>query len=83
MAKVKRSPGRKGLKPWSKAEISRLKTDYPKKDTAVLAKRLGRSLEAVRFKAKKLGLKKTKGYMETLYTRAREAMLTRSKRKSR
>ncbi|HHT9117078.1 MAG TPA: hypothetical protein ACFYD1_00465 [Candidatus Hypogeohydataceae bacterium YC38] len=83
MAKVRRSPRRKGLKPWGKAEISRLKTDYPKTDTKVLAKRLGRSLEAVRFKAKKLRIKKTKGYMESLYARARDAMLKRPKRRSR
>lgn len=74
MAKAGKRPSRrKGPKIWSAAEVSTLKKEYPTTDTVKLAKRLGRSLEAVRFKAKKYGLKKTRVYMESLYARARKA----------
>ncbi len=69
----KRASRRKGLKIWSASEISTLKKEYPNTDTNRLAKKLGRSLEAVRFKAKKYGLKKTKVYMESLHAKARKA----------
>ncbi len=52
---------------WTKGEINTLKRDYPKKDTKTLAKKLGRTLEAVRFQAKKRRLKKTRSYMQSLY----------------
>ena len=51
------------VKTWTKSELSTLKKWYPKTDTKDLSKKLGRTLEAVRFQAKKSGLKKTKGYM--------------------
>lgn len=74
MAKAKRkATRRKGLKVWSKSEINLLRKEYPSIDTTVLAKKLGRSLEAVRFKAKRYGLKKTRVYMESLYAEARKA----------
>ncbi len=44
--------------------------EYPKSDTQKLAKKLKRTLEAVRFQAKKHGLKKTKTYMQSLYKAA-------------
>ena len=47
-------------KRWTKAELSILKKEYPRTETSKLAKRLKRTLEAVRFQAKKHGLKKTK-----------------------
>ena len=52
---------------WTEAELNKLKEEYPKTDTKDLAEKLGRTLEAVRFQAKKHGLKKTKGYMQSLY----------------
>ena len=55
---------------WTKAELSTLKKEYPKSDTQKLAKKLKRTLEAVRFQAKKHGLKKTKTYMQSLYKAA-------------
>ncbi|MEE9585259.1 MAG: hypothetical protein V3W51_07215 [Candidatus Brocadiales bacterium] len=74
MAKAKgRVSRRKGLKKWSVSEISTLKREYPGTDTSKLAKKLGRSLEAVRFKAKKHGLRKTRVYMEALYAKAKES----------
>ncbi|MFQ5861725.1 MAG: hypothetical protein ACE5IC_01245 [Candidatus Brocadiales bacterium] len=74
MVKARRRVSRrKGLEKWSKSELSTLKKEYPSTDTSKLAKKLGRSLEAVRFKAKRYGLKKTKVYMESLYAKARKA----------
>jgi hypothetical protein len=64
--------GRKVAKLWTKAEIATLKKEYPKTDTKQLAKKLKRTLEAVRFQAKKRRLKKTKSYMESLYSAARK-----------
>ncbi len=61
---------KKVIKLWTKAELSTLKKEYPKTDTQKLAKKLKRTLEAVRFQAKKHGLKKTKSYMQSLYKAA-------------
>lgn len=61
---------KRAVKLWTKAELSTLKKEYPKSDTQKLAKKLNRSLEAVRFQAKKHGLKKTKSYMQSLYKAA-------------
>lgn len=61
---------KKAVKLWTKAELSTLKKEYPKSDTQKLAMKLNRSLEAVRFQAKKHGLKKTKSYMQSLYKAA-------------
>ena len=58
------------VKLWTKAELSTLKKEYPNTDTQKLAKKLKRTLEAVRFQAKKHGLKKTKTYMQSLYKAA-------------
>lgn len=58
------------VKLWTKAELSTLKKEYPKSDTQKLATKLKRTLEAVRFQAKKHGLKKTKTYMQSLYKAA-------------
>ncbi|HHT9134397.1 MAG TPA: hypothetical protein ACFYD2_05805 [Candidatus Avalokitesvara rifleensis] len=64
---------RKSIKKWTASEISTLKREYPSTDTGKLAKKLRRSLEAVRFKAKRYGLKKTNIYMELLYDKARKS----------
>jgi len=61
---------KKAVRLWTKAELSTLKKEYPKIDTQQLAKKLNRTLEAVRFQAKKHGLKKTKSYMQSLYKTA-------------
>ncbi len=65
---------RKGLEKWITSEIAKLKKEYPITDTKMLAKKLGRTLEAVRFKAKSFGLKKTRVFMESLYAKARKAI---------
>ena len=64
---VKKTAKKKAVKLWTKAELSTLKKEYPKTDTQKLAKKMKRTLEAVRFQAKKHGLKKTKSYMQSLY----------------
>ena len=68
--KVKKTAKKSAVKLWTKAELSTLKKEYPKTDTQKLAKKLKRTLEAVRFQAKKHGLKKTKSYMQSLYKAA-------------
>jgi hypothetical protein len=73
--------GRKVAKLWTKAEINTLKKEYPKTDTKALAKKLKRTLEAVRFQAKKRRLKKTKGYMESLYSAARKPSARKTTKK--
>lgn len=67
---VKKPTKKSAVKLWTKAELSTLKKEYPKSDTQELAKKLKRTLEAVRFQAKKHGLKKTKSYMQSLYKAA-------------
>ena len=67
---AKKKAKKAAVKLWSKAELSTLKKEYPRTDTQKLAKRLKRTLEAVRFQAKKHGLKKTKSYMQSLYRAA-------------
>ena len=67
---VKKTAKKKAVKLWTKAELSTLKKEYPNTDTQKLARKLKRTLEAVRFQAKKHGLKKTKSYMQALYKAA-------------
>lgn len=68
--KAVKKTAKKAVKLWTKAEVSTLKKEYPDTDTQKLAKKLNRTLEAVRFQAKKNGLKKTKSYMQSLYKAA-------------
>lgn len=72
---------KKVAKLWTKGEISTLKRDYPKTDTKTLAKKLGRTLEAVRFQAKKRCLKKTKSYMQSLYKTASKSVAKKTTKK--
>ncbi len=68
--KAVKKTAKKAVKLWTKAELSTLKKEYPNTDTQKLAGKLKRTLEAVRFQAKKHGLKKTKSYMQSLYKAA-------------
>ena len=68
--KAKKKVRKKTVKLWTKAELNTLKKEYSTTDTQKLAKKLKRTLEAVRFQAKKHGLKKTKSYMQSLYKAA-------------
>jgi hypothetical protein len=54
----------KGL--WSKSEVSLLRKLFPNNPTAKVAARLGRPTEAVKKKALRMGLKKSKKYLKSL-----------------
>jgi len=54
----------KGL--WSKSEVSLLRKLFPNNPTTKVAARLGRSLDTVKKKASRIGLKKTKKYLKSL-----------------
>ena len=54
----------KGL--WTKSELSQLKKLFPSNPTAKIAARLNRPTDAVKKKASRMGLRKSKKYMKTL-----------------
>ena len=54
----------KGL--WSKSELSLLKKLFPSNPTAEIAAKLNRPTDAVKKKASRMGLRKTKKYMKSL-----------------
>ena len=66
MAKKKKAKKKltKGL--WSKADISLLKKLFGNNPTADIAKKLRRPTDAVKKKASRMGLRKSKKYMKTL-----------------
>jgi hypothetical protein len=54
----------KGL--WSKDDLKQLRKMFPTNATAEVASKLGRPTEAVKKKASRMGLKKSKTYMRSL-----------------
>jgi len=54
----------KGL--WSKSDLNQLKKLFPNKPTAAIAAKLGRPTDAVKKKASRMGLRKSKKYMKSL-----------------
>jgi len=54
----------KGL--WSKSEVNLLKKLFSNSPTAQIAARLGRPTDAVKKKASRIGLRKSKKYMKSL-----------------
>lgn len=54
----------KGL--WSKSELNMLKKLFPNNPTAQIAAKLGRPTDAVKKKASRMGLGKSKKYMKSL-----------------
>ena len=54
----------KGL--WSKSEVALLRKLFPNNPTAKVATRLKRSLDTVKKKASRIGLKKTKKYLKSI-----------------
>ena len=54
----------KGL--WTKSELSLLKKLFPNNPTAKIAAKLNRPTDAVKKKASRMGLRKTKKYMKSL-----------------
>ncbi len=79
--KAKKKTKKKAVKLWTKAELSTLKKEYPKTDTQKLARKLKRTLEAVRCQAKKHGLKKTKSYIQSLYKAANKPAAKKATKK--
>ena len=62
--KAKRKKLIKGV--WSKADVNLLKKLFPNNPTAKIAARLGRPTDAVKKKASRMGLRKSKKYMKSL-----------------
>jgi len=54
----------KGL--WSKSELNQLKKLFPNNPTAKISATLGRPNDAVKKKASRMGLRKSKRYLKTL-----------------
>ena len=63
MAK-KSKRGRK--RTWTREEILFLKKEFPKKSCSEVAKKIGRPLYAVKKKAYRLGIYKSKKYLESI-----------------
>jgi len=51
---------------WSKADINTLTRLFPNRTTAEIAAKLSRPTEAVKKKASRMGLRKSKGHMKSL-----------------
>jgi DNA-directed RNA polymerase specialized sigma24 family protein len=51
---------------WTKTDLATLKKAFGNCSTADVAAKLGRPLDAVKKKASRMGLKKTRKYMKTL-----------------
>ncbi|UCG55696.1 MAG: hypothetical protein JSU70_12595 [Phycisphaerales bacterium] len=68
MAKKKKAAKKKkvvkGL--WSKNDVKLLRKLFPNNPTAQIAAKLGRPTEAVKKKASRMGLRKSKRYMKSL-----------------
>lgn len=55
---------KKGL--WTKADLALLRKLFGNNPTAAIAKKLGRPTDAVKKKASRMGLRKSKKYMKSL-----------------
>jgi hypothetical protein len=51
---------------WSKGDISMLKKLFPTTATSKIAKKVGRKTDAVKKKASRMGLKKSKAYLKRI-----------------
>ncbi len=60
-AKRKRPP-----KPWTRADVSLLKKLFPANPTSKIAKQLRRKTDAVKKKASRMGLRKSKRYLKSI-----------------
>ena len=60
----KKAKAKKGT--WTKADLAKLKKLFGNNPTAKVAKQLGRGLDAVKKKASRMGLKKTKRYLKSI-----------------
>ena len=62
--KVVKRKAAKGL--WTKAEVSLLRKLFPTNPTSKIAKQLRRKTDAVKKKASRMGLRKTKRYLKSI-----------------
>lgn len=62
--KAEKKKAAKGL--WTKAEVSLLRKLFPTNPTSKIAKQLGRKTDAVKKKASRMGLRKTKRYLKSI-----------------
>jgi hypothetical protein len=51
---------------WTKSDLNLLKKLFPNNPTARIAAKLGRATDAVKKKASRMGLRKSKRYMKSL-----------------
>jgi len=51
---------------WTKSDLNLLKKLFPNNPTAKIAAKLGRATDAVKKKASRMGLRKSKRYMKSL-----------------
>jgi len=61
---AKKGKGRKGM--WSTADVNLLKKLFSENPTAMIAKKLRRSVDTVKKKASRMGLKKSKRYLKKI-----------------
>jgi hypothetical protein len=67
MAKKRKAAKRKKAVPmWSARDVNLLKRLFPTNPTSKIAKKLHRKLDAVKKKASRMGLQKSKRYLKTL-----------------
>jgi len=66
MAKKKKAKKRMTKGVWTKADVNTLRKLFPATPTAKIAAKLGRPTDAVKKKASRMGLRKSKKYMKTL-----------------
>jgi len=67
MAKKKKARKKKLIKgQWTKKDLGQLRKLFGNNSTAQVAAELGRPLDAVKKKASRMGLKKTKSYLKKL-----------------
>jgi hypothetical protein len=67
MAKKKKAVKRKKApKPWSTRDVNLLKKLFPTNPTSKIAGKLRRKTDAVKKKASRMGLKKSKKYLKSL-----------------
>jgi hypothetical protein len=62
--KAKKRKAPRGL--WSKADVNLLKKLFPTSPTSKIAKKLGRKTDAVKKKASRMGLRKSKRYLKSI-----------------
>jgi len=53
-------------KPWTKADVSLLRKLFPTNPTSKIAKQLRRKTDAVKKKASRMGLRKSKRYLKSI-----------------